>query len=470
MSHPMKDINSTFKNNQLASSRQTPTKNTKSTNIGNGKKLVNEIPKKNNNNLLKKMECLINRMDVKQYDKKTDNRKDMVNSSYTAVIPINGKASQMQISFKDKSKNQHSFQASVKPIADLVTENVVENNLEEEDAKFNIKWKDEANKNIKIENWDFLDLDTFIEKHFNYKDESCIFYCIEEIQWIQHMFSKEIVSLPSLIEVDPPVIICGDIHGQYNDLLRIFKKFGKPPTKKFVFLGDYVDRGDNSLEVMLLLLALKMKYPEYIYLLRGNHELKHINKVYGFQEELKQRILDNNLMFTIYEEFNRLFSFFPLAALISKKVLCMHGGISSKIKSLDCIREIKRPLENVHSIACDLLWADPDKLVKLYEPNTARGVSSLFGQNALTQFCKKLNIDLVIRGHQVCQIGYEVLFEGHLITVFSASDYDEELKNLAGVIYIDKNSYVFPISLKCPKTEKEKIACKKKNDLTVEKN
>uniref|UniRef100_A0AAF5I237 Serine/threonine-protein phosphatase n=1 Tax=Strongyloides stercoralis TaxID=6248 RepID=A0AAF5I237_STRER len=270
------------------------------------------------------------------------------------------------------------------------------------------------------------------------------------------MFSKEIVSLPSLVEIDSPIIVCGDIHGQYTDLLRIFKKFGKPPSKKFLFLGDYVDRGDNSLEVILLLLALKLKYPEYIFLLRGNHELKHINKIYGFQEEIKQRILDTNLMFSIYEEFNRLFSFFPLAGLVSKKVLCMHGGISSKIKSLNCI-------------TCDLLWADPDKAVKLYEPNTARGVSSLFGQDALVQFCKKLNIDLVIRGHQVCQTGFDVLFEGHLITVFSASDYDEELKNLAGVIFIDKNSYVFPISLKCPKTEKEKVVYKKRNELTIDK-
>uniref|UniRef100_A0A0K0EEN4 Serine/threonine-protein phosphatase n=1 Tax=Strongyloides stercoralis TaxID=6248 RepID=A0A0K0EEN4_STRER len=465
----MKDNNCcTHKDDQITNSNKTLLKKSKSNCGGAEKKLVNEITKKNN--AIGKIDCIINRVDVKQFEKKTDYRKEGTNSSYTAVIPINGKTSQIQVSIKEKLKNQSSYQSTVKGgNNEYGTGTIMDNNLDDDDQKYNIKWRDESNKNIKIENWDFLDLDTFIEKHFNYKNENGIVYCIEEIQWIQYMFSKEIVSLPSLVEIDSPIIVCGDIHGQYTDLLRIFKKFGKPPSKKFLFLGDYVDRGDNSLEVILLLLALKLKYPEYIFLLRGNHELKHINKIYGFQEEIKQRILDTNLMFSIYEEFNRLFSFFPLAGLVSKKVLCMHGGISSKIKSLNCIREIKRPLETVHSIACDLLWADPDKAVKLYEPNTARGVSSLFGQDALVQFCKKLNIDLVIRGHQVCQTGFDVLFEGHLITVFSASDYDEELKNLAGVIFIDKNSYVFPISLKCPKTEKEKVVYKKRNELTIDK-
>uniref|UniRef100_A0A0N4ZUY9 Serine/threonine-protein phosphatase n=1 Tax=Parastrongyloides trichosuri TaxID=131310 RepID=A0A0N4ZUY9_PARTI len=382
-----------------------------------------------------------------------ENSKDEPNSARTAVIPVKGTS--CNLLNKDKQKNDVSLMSVRKDENQSCTTKGVD--FGDEDRKIlYITWLNEINKNINIEKWNFINIDNFIEKHYSYKGEYGIDYNIEEIQWITFQASKIISALPTLLEIDSPVIICGDIHGQIQDLKNIFHKFGKPPSKQYLFLGDYVDRGDNSLEVILMLLALKIKYPSSIHLLRGNHELKHINRVYGFREEINERITDPFLDENIYEEFNRLFAYFPLAACVYKKILCMHGGISEKIQSLNCIRDIKRPLETVNNIAADLLWADPDRKTPHYSHNSARGISYTFGIAALEKFCKDLGIDLIIRGHQVCRIGYELFGNGRLITVFSASDYDAEIKNLAGVVVINKDFYAYPVSIKCPKREREK--------------
>uniref|UniRef100_A0AAF5DGQ1 Serine/threonine-protein phosphatase n=1 Tax=Strongyloides stercoralis TaxID=6248 RepID=A0AAF5DGQ1_STRER len=249
--------------------------------------------------------------------------------------------------------------------------------------------------------------------------------------------------LNTLLEVKTPVIVCGDIHGQMNDLLLIFKRFGVPGERTYLFLGDYIDRGNNSLEVINFLFLLKLHKPNYIHLLRGNHELQHINKVYGFYEEITERFTTVEIAEDIYSKYNEIFKYLPLAALVSNKILCMHGGISDK-------------MQNLNDIACDLLWADPDDEITGTLFNNARGVSIKFGEDFLDKFCEKFKLDMIIRGHQVCKIGFAVFKKGKLITVFSASDYDEEMRNLAGVIRIKSNYGVQPISLRCPKVEREK--------------
>uniref|UniRef100_A0A0K0E6N3 Serine/threonine-protein phosphatase n=1 Tax=Strongyloides stercoralis TaxID=6248 RepID=A0A0K0E6N3_STRER len=301
-----------------------------------------------------------------------------------------------------------------------------------------------------------LNIQDLIKRHAKFNKELAVFYYLEEIEFILSKMIDVFKPLNTLLEVKTPVIVCGDIHGQMNDLLLIFKRFGVPGERTYLFLGDYIDRGNNSLEVINFLFLLKLHKPNYIHLLRGNHELQHINKVYGFYEEITERFTTVEIAEDIYSKYNEIFKYLPLAALVSNKILCMHGGISDKMQNLNDIRNISRPLVTVDGIACDLLWADPDDEITGTLFNNARGVSIKFGEDFLDKFCEKFKLDMIIRGHQVCKIGFAVFKKGKLITVFSASDYDEEMRNLAGVIRIKSNYGVQPISLRCPKVEREK--------------
>jgi serine/threonine-protein phosphatase PP1 catalytic subunit len=142
-----------------------------------------------------------------------------------------------------------------------------------------------------------------------------------------------------LVEIEAPVKICGDIHGQYYDLLRIFEHCGFPSeSNNFLFLGDYVDRGKQSLETVCLLLAYKIKFPTKIYLLRGNHESSITNRIYGFYDECKRRY---NVK--LWKAFTVIFDYLPVSALIDEKILCMHGGLSRDLKHPGQINEISRP-------------------------------------------------------------------------------------------------------------------------------
>ncbi|KAL9271281.1 Serine/threonine-protein phosphatase PP1 isozyme 2-like protein [Drosera capensis] len=200
---------------------------------------------------------------------------------------------------------------------------------------------------------------------------------------------------PNLLELGAPIKICGDIHGQYSDLLRLFECGGFPPEAKYLFLGDYVDRGKQSLETICLLFAYKIKYPENFFLLRGNHECASINRIYGF-----------------YDEF------------IDDKILCVHGGLSPDLTSVDQIRKIPRPTDVPDSgLLCDLLWSDPSRYIKGWGL-TDRVVSYTFGADKVVEFLMKNDMDLVCRAHQVVEDGYDFFAEKQLVTVFSAGDFD----------------------------------------------
>lgn len=188
----------------------------------------------------------------------------------------------------------------------------------------------------------------------------------------------------------------GDIHGQYSDLLRLFEYGGFPPEANYLFLGDYVDRGKQSLETICLLLAYKIKYPENFFLLRGNHECASINRIYGFYDECKRRY---NIR--LWKVFTDCFNCLPVAALIDEKILCMHGGLSPELRSLDQIKKIARPTDVPDAgLLCDLLWADPDKEVQGWGDND-RGVSYTFGSDTVQEFLQKQDLDLICRAHQV---------------------------------------------------------------------
>lgn len=153
--------------------------------------------------------------------------------------------------------------------------------------------------------------------------------------------SREIfISQPILLELEAPIKIVGDIHGQYYDLLRLFEYGGFPPDANYLFLGDYVDRGKQSLETICLLLAYKIKYPENFFLLRGNHECASINRIYGFYDECKRRY---NIK--LWKTFTDCFNCLPIAAIVDEKIFCVHGGLSPEHTSMDQIRRIPRPTD-----------------------------------------------------------------------------------------------------------------------------
>ena len=256
----------------------------------------------------------------------------------------------------------------------------------------------------------------------------------EEIKYLIDKSLPLFKEAKMLIELEAPLRVCGDIHGQYYDLLRIFEHCGYPGEYNYLFLGDYVDRGKQSLETVCLLLCYKIKYPEKVTLLRGNHESSVTNRIYGFYDECKRRY---NVR--IWRCFTELFNYLPVAAIIDEKILCMHGGLSPELKNLQNIQDITRPTDIPDTgLLCDLLWSDPDKDVLEYEEND-RGVSVIFGEKIVQDFNKKNDLDLIIRAHQVVDDGYEFFAQRQLITIFSAPNYCGEFDNSAGIMIIDES-------------------------------
>ena len=247
--------------------------------------------------------------------------------------------------------------------------------------------------------------------------------------------SKEIfMNQPIFLELESPISVCGDTHGQYPDLLKLFEAGGFPPEANYLFLGDYVDRGKYSLETICLLLAYKIKYDENFFLLRGNHECASINRIYGFYDECKKRY---NLK--IWKAFIDVFNCLPIAASIDDKILLMHGGLSPELKNVEQLKKIMRPTDvPEEGLLCDLLWSDPDINCDGWGPND-RGVSVVFNENVLKKFLEKNDLDLICRAHQVVEEGYEFFGDRELVTVFSAPNYCGEFDNAGAMMVIDEN-------------------------------
>eukprot|EP00587_Corethron_hystrix_P017123 CAMPEP_0113329484 /NCGR_PEP_ID=MMETSP0010_2-20120614/20934_1 /TAXON_ID=216773 ORGANISM="Corethron hystrix, Strain 308" /NCGR_SAMPLE_ID=MMETSP0010_2 /ASSEMBLY_ACC=CAM_ASM_000155 /LENGTH=413 /DNA_ID=CAMNT_0000191595 /DNA_START=567 /DNA_END=1808 /DNA_ORIENTATION=- /assembly_acc=CAM_ASM_000155 len=239
---------------------------------------------------------------------------------------------------------------------------------------------------------------------------------------------------PMLLELSAPIKICGDVHGQYTDLLRLFEYGGFPPDSGYLFLGDYVDRGKQSLETVCLLLAYKIKYPETFFILRGNHESAGINRIYGFYDECKRRY-----SIKLWKVFSDTFNTLPVAAVVDDKILCMHGGLSPELVSLRQITELRRPADVPDvGLMCDLLWSDPDPSVMGWAEND-RGVSFTFGADVVVDMLERFDLDLLVRAHQVVQDGYEFFAGRRLVTLFSAPNYCGEFDNAGGMISVDEN-------------------------------
>ncbi|XP_056634537.1 serine/threonine-protein phosphatase PP1-gamma catalytic subunit B-like [Diorhabda sublineata] len=238
---------------------------------------------------------------------------------------------------------------------------------------------------------------------------------------------------PMLLELEAPIKVCGDIHGQFIDLLTLFGFGGFPPDSNYLFLGDYVDRGKQSIEVICLLLAYKIKYPENFFLLRGNHETSAVCKIYGFFDECKRRY--NTKIFKLFTD---VFNTLPVAAIIDDKIFCCHGGLSPDLLHIGQIRNIQRPVDiPIQGLLCDLLWSDPSP--EMGWTANDRGVSFSFGADVITKFLRKHDFDLIVRGHQVVEDGYEFFAQRKLITIFSAPNYCGSFDNAGALMSINED-------------------------------
>lgn len=245
---------------------------------------------------------------------------------------------------------------------------------------------------------------------------------------------------PTMVEVGvekgEKLTVCGDTHGQFYDLLEIFRKNGKPSdTHMYLFNGDFVDRGSWSTEIAIILYCYKILYPTKFYLNRGNHETDNMNKVYGFEGECKSKYTSDS----VFSLFSESFSALPLATLIGEKFLVVHGGLfSNDDVTLDDIRKVNRFAEKQpgqEGLMMEMLWTDPQD--EAGRGPSKRGVGIQFGPDVTDSFCKKNGLEAVIRSHEVRMDGYSQEHDGKLITVFSAPNYCDAQGNKGAYINIE---------------------------------
>mmetsp|Transcript_29134 Transcript_29134/g.94332 ORF Transcript_29134/g.94332 Transcript_29134/m.94332 type:complete len:322 (-) Transcript_29134:165-1130(-) len=239
------------------------------------------------------------------------------------------------------------------------------------------------------------------------------------------------MSQPILLELEAPIKICGDIHGQYHDLLRLFEYGGFPPEANYLFLGDYVDRGHYSLECATLMVLLKARYPQRITMIRGNHESRQITQVYGFYDECLRKYGDAN----VWKEFTALFDTLPLSAAIENQVFCPHAGLSPSLDTVDHIQQLNRFQEIPHEgPMCDLVWSDPDE--RCGWGISPRGAGYTFGADITEQFLTTNSFKFIVRAHQLVMEGYSWTHPNTCVTVFSAPNYCYRCGNMAAIMEI----------------------------------
>ncbi|KAK6333706.1 3',5'-cyclic-nucleotide phosphodiesterase (PDEase) (3':5'-CNP) [Orbilia blumenaviensis] len=284
---------------------------------------------------------------------------------------------------------------------------------------------------------------TFLKQHFyregRLTEEQALFI----IQRGTEILRKE----PNLLEMDAPITVCGDVHGQYYDLMKLFEVGGNPEETRYLFLGDYVDRGYFSIECVLYLWALKIHYPDTLWLLRGNHECRHLTDYFTFKLECKHKYTER-----VYDACTESFCSLPLAAVMNKQFLCIHGGLSPELHTLDDIRAIDRFREPpTQGLMCDILWSDPleefgqEKTNDFFTHNHVRGCSYFFSYPAACNFLEKNNLLSVIRAHEAQDAGYRMYRKTKttgfpsVMTIFSAPNYLDVYNNKAAVLKYENN-------------------------------
>lgn len=255
---------------------------------------------------------------------------------------------------------------------------------------------------------------------------------------------------PNLLRLKDPVTVVGDIHGQYYDMLKLLDVGGDPDTTQYLFLGDYVDRGSFSIEVLLVLYALKINHPDRVFLLRGNHECRQMTAFFNFRDECEYKY-----DLTVYYAFMESFDTLPIAAVINGKFLALHGGLSPDLRVLSQVGGVNRFQEPPRSgLFCDMLWADPvdeDKEEHLnnpeaFFPNDVRGCSFFFGYDAASGFLDRNGLLSIIRAHEAQLEGYKMHQTNAktgfptVITIFSAPNYCDVYNNKGAVLKFENNT------------------------------
>ncbi|TGO56813.1 hypothetical protein BOTNAR_0215g00080 [Botryotinia narcissicola] len=277
----------------------------------------------------------------------------------------------------------------------------------------------------------------------------------EQALFILEEGTKVLKQEPNLLEMDAPITVCGDVHGQYYDLMKLFEVGGDPADTRYLFLGDYVDRGYFSIECVLYLWSLKIWYPNSLWLLRGNHECRHLTDYFTFKLECKHKYSER-----IYEACMDSFCALPLAAVMNKQFLCIHGGLSPELHTLD---DLKSDVTNLswqidrfrepptHGLMCDILWADPleefgqEKTSEFFIHNHVRGCSYFFSYPAACNFLEKNNLLSIIRAHEAQDAGYRMYRKTRttgfpsVMTIFSAPNYLDVYNNKAAVLKYENN-------------------------------
>lgn len=283
----------------------------------------------------------------------------------------------------------------------------------------------------------------FLKDHFFNEGRLQIHQTIRILNAATELLSSE----PNLLTVPAPVTVCGDIHGQYYDLMKLFEVGGSPATTKYLFLGDYVDRGSFSIECLLYLYSLKLLYPDLFWMLRGNHECKHLTDYFTFKAECLHKYSAE-----VYQACLLLFNSLPLAAIMNKQFFCVHGGLSPELRTLDDLARLDRFREPpTRGLMCDLLWADPiedyddDNMDQTFVRNTVRGCSYAFTYKALCQFLERTGLLSIIRAHEAQDAGYRMYKRTKtmgfpsLLTMFSAPNYLDTYNNKAAVLKYENN-------------------------------
>ena len=253
--------------------------------------------------------------------------------------------------------------------------------------------------------------------------------------------------------VTSPVTVCGDVHGQYYDVMELFRIGGSVPDTKYIFMGDFVDRGYYSVETLTRLLVLKAAYPSHVTLLRGNHESRVISQVYGFYTETLIKYGNANIWRWCCEIFDLL----PIAALIDEEVFCVHGGLSPDIVTIDQIRTLERNVEVPQDgPLCDLLWSDPSEDISSWD-FSPRNAGWLFGKMITQKFNLVNKLSLICRAHQLVDEGFKFMFNAELVTIWSAPNYFYRCGNVASIIeFEDALNFTTKVFKAVPIEQREK--------------
>ena len=380
---------------------------------------------------------------------------------------------------KEKKAKEPPMNSIMKPLIQNHGElAIVSNNKEEKLIIKQVQFDNHCHIKIQSQSEVKPLCDTFIEYLLNpaewlsketHRDDEVppFHFSIEDILKLADQCIKVLESQPNILRVSAPVKVFGDIHGQYIDLMNFFDKWGCPSeamngdimSNDYLFLGDYVDRGRYSLETICLLMALKVKYPDQIHLLRGNHEDIAVNWEFGFKDECEDRLDDDSENEgSIFYKINDLFEYLPLAAVIEDQILCLHGGLGRNVIKLSDIEAVKRPFEVIHEaktkeekVVMDVLWSDPtetDEELGIL-PNDQRdpaglGIIVKYGPDIVKKFLTANNLSHIIRAHECVMDGFERFAGGLLITVFSATDYCGTHKNAGAMIVINQQRAMIP--------------------------